>query len=135
MISFIHITQLFTYDDFFCREIFQIIYDDYSKKIAEDLMENNISDKELIEDFEKKKRKKKKKKKKKEKEDNENKNLKIKNLVFEIIDNAFNLGIETEKNKNSITNINNDNQSDKKENKLFFLYETIKKNKKKKKKK
>ena len=133
MISFIHITQLFTYDDFFCREIFQIIYDDYSKKIAEDLMENNISDKELIEDFEKKKRKKKKKKKKKEKEDNENKNLKIKNLVFEIIDNAFNLGIENEKNKNLITNINNDNQNNKKkykkENK-FFLYETIKKNKK-----
>ena len=107
MITFMNINKLFTYDDFLIREIFLRIYNEYSKKIAEDLIEDNFSDNILNDDDYEKKNKRKKKKKKKKKENEEDKNIKFKNIIYDIIDKAFDFIIENEKNSNLILDNNN----------------------------
>ena len=134
MITFMNINKLFTYDDFLIREIFQRIYNEYSKKIAEDLIEDNYSDNILNDDDYEKKNKKKKKKKKKKKENEEDKNIKIKNIIYEIIDKSFDIIIENEKktnlfldnNNNFNKNINNKKKSKKEKEHKFFLFDTVK---------
>ena len=146
MITFMNINKLFTYDDFLIREIFLRIYNEYSKKIAEDLIEDNYYDYIINDDDYEKKNKKKKKKKKKKKENEEDKNIKFKNIIYDIIDKAFDFIIENEKNSNLILDNNNniidnnnniiDNNNKKKSKKekenKFFLFDTVKKNKKQK---
>ena len=73
MCMFFHIDKLYTLDDFFLRLIFERIYEEYSKKICDDL---------ITADEKPKKKKKKKKKNNKEDnklDDNNNKILEIKN--------------------------------------------------------
>ena len=76
---FFHINKLYTLDDFFLRNIFEKIFEEYSKKICDDLITG-----------EGKPKKKRKKKKKNNKDDNKidtnnkdsNKNLEIDNKIF-----------------------------------------------------
>ena len=61
-ITLLHIKKLFTYDDFLCRGIFERIYNDYSQKIADDL----ITDIDFNNENKKKNKKKKKTKTKRQ---------------------------------------------------------------------
>ena len=85
MCMFFPIRKLFTLDDFFLRLIFEKIYEEYSKKICDDL----ISDE---------KPKKKKKKKKKNNKEESNKNDVNNNKIKEINNNKLNKQINSENN-------------------------------------
>jgi len=134
--TFFHLNKLFTYDDFFNRIIFEKIYEDYSQKICDD----------LINDDGKKTKKKRKKKKKNNNENNkinmndikekENEEKKkeiiydfIKNLILEKLNKKLN-EFNNMNNKNNQINKKEKNKNNKKE-KEFFLYQPINKNKKK----
>jgi len=133
--TFFNINKLYTYEDFANRIIFEKIFEEYSKKIWND----------LINDDEKKAKKKKRKKKKnnienskinvneiKEKE-NEEKNKEIiynfiKNLIYDKLNKKLNeLNNKNDNNKN---NQNYKKEKNKKE-KEFFLYQPTNNKKKK----
>ena len=133
--TFFNINKLYTYEDFGNRIIFEKIFEEYSKKIWND----------LINDDEKKAKKKKRKKKKnnienskinvneiKEKE-NEEKNKEmiynfIKNLIYDKLNKKLNeLNNKNDNNKN---NQNYKKEKNKKE-KEFFLYQPTNNKKKK----
>ena len=127
-ITFFGVEDLFNYKDFWKRLIFDKIYDEYSKKICDD----------LIMDDEKKAKKKKKKKKKNNNEnkinineikENNEENKKyiynfIKNYIFDKLNKKLNELLEK-------SNINTIKKNNKKE-KEFFLYQPTKKKEKKK---
>ena len=137
--TFINIDKLYTYEDFSNRLIFEKIFDEYSKKICDD----------LILDDEKKAKKKRKKKKKnnnnnnnnnnenkinnneiKEKENNANNKEYIYNFIKNLIFDSLNKKLNESNNKND-TKSNKKEKNNKKE-KEFFLYQpTNKKNKQK----
>ena len=133
-ITFFKIDILFNYKDFLNRLIFDKIYEEYSKKICDD----------LIMDDEKKAKKKKKKKKKGNnenkinvneiKEIDEKKKKNIYNFIKNFILDKLNEKLKEYHEKSNI-NINVNNNSNKKNNKKekeFFLYQPIKKKEKKK---
>ena len=95
MCMFFPIKKLFTLDDFFLRLIFEKIYEEYSKKICDDLIADE------------KPKKKKKKKKKNNKEDNNKNN--VNNNKKETNKNKINIEIKVENNK-----INNKKNEEKK---------------------
>ena len=136
--TFINIDKLYTYEDFSYRLIFEKIFDEYSKKICDD----------LIMDDEKKAKKKRKKKKKnnnainnninenkinnneiKEKENNINNKEYIYNFIKNLIFDSLNKKLNESNNKNEKSNKKEKNNKKEKE---FFLYQpTNKKNKQK----
>ena len=148
---FFPINKLYTLDDFFLRLTFEKIFEEYSKKICDDLITGN-------EEKPKKKKKKKKKNNKNNKNinntnDNMNNKENEKNIQNEIINEINENNIENIKNeiysfikklimdeldrkikekiKNEMIINNNKNKKNKKE-KGFFLYEPVKKKEKKK---
>ena len=137
---FIHIKKLFTYDDFLYRGISEAIYNDYTQRIADDLLNNKESS--FIDDVNKKKKKKKKKKGKKNNLENNNNFSKeiVENFVYFLFKKVFEKIDENKKNViliQKLENFNIDNSKKINENnkkkikeKKFFLYETTKKKKK-----
>ena len=87
MCIFFHIKRLYTLDDFFLRIIFEKIYEEYSKKICDDLITGD------------EKPKKKKKKKKKNNKDDNNKDINNKDVN------------NNEENQNFVINDNKDDKN------------------------
>ena len=128
--TFFNINKLYTYEDFVYRIIFEKIFEEYSKKIWND----------LINDDEKKAKKKKKKKKKnnnennkmnineiKEKENEEKNKELIYNYIKNLIYDKLNKKINELNNKNNQSNKKEKNKKEKE----FFLYQPTKNKKKK----
>ena len=127
-ITFFHVEDLFSYKDFSKRLIFDKIYEEYSKKICDD----------LIMDDEKKAKKKKKKKKKNNnenkinineiKENNEENKKYIYNFIKNYIIDKINKKLNEIQEKSNINIIKKNNKKEKE----FFLYQPTKKKEKKK---
>ena len=119
MCMFFNISKLFTLDDFFLRLIFEKIYEEYSKKVCDEL---------IFDDEKKKKRKRKKKKNNKEENNNNNNNNNINNINNNVKNNINNniknndinikdgINIKDDLNKNIkneiINNINKNNNNE-----------------------